>query len=62
DKKDQNKQDKPQPADDKQAQQKPASEKEIEAVLDSLERSPKDLEKERARLRAVRRRPPAKDW
>jgi Ca-activated chloride channel family protein len=58
----QDKKDQPQPADDKQAQQKPASEKEIEAVLDSLERSPKDLEKERARLRAVRRRPPAKDW
>jgi Ca-activated chloride channel family protein len=39
-----------------------ADQKEIEAVLDSLERSPKDLEKERARLRAVRRRPPVKDW
>ncbi len=36
--------------------------REIDAVLDSLERSPKALEKERARLRAVRRRPPAKDW
>jgi Ca-activated chloride channel family protein len=35
---------------------------EIEAVLDSLERSPKELEKLRARLRAVRRAPPAKDW
>jgi Ca-activated chloride channel family protein len=35
---------------------------EIDAVLDSLERSPKDLEKMRARLRAVRRAPPAKDW
>jgi hypothetical protein len=32
------------------------------AVLDNLERSPKDLEKERARLRAIRRRPPARDW
>jgi len=39
-----------------------ADEQEIGAVLDSLERDPKDLEKERARLRAVRRRPPAKDW
>jgi Ca-activated chloride channel family protein len=58
----QDKKDQPQPAEDKQPQQKPASEKEIEAVLDSLERSPKDLEKERARLRAVRRRPPVKDW
>jgi Ca-activated chloride channel family protein len=36
--------------------------KEIEAVLDSLERSPKDLEKERARLRAIRRAAPSKDW
>ena len=39
-----------------------ADEQEMGAVLDSLERNPKDLEKERARLRAVRRRPPAKDW
>jgi Ca-activated chloride channel family protein len=47
-------------------QQKPekaaADMREIEAVLDSLERSPKDLEKERARLRAIRRAPPSKDW
>ena len=42
--------------------QKPQDEKQIEAVLDNLERSSKDLEKERARLRAVRRAPPAKDW
>lgn len=42
--------------------EKPADMREIEAVLDSLERSPKDLEKERARLRAVRRAPPTKDW
>jgi len=40
----------------------PAAEQEMNAVLDNLERSPKDLEKERARLRAIRRRPPAKDW
>ena len=39
-----------------------AGEQEMNAVLDNLERSPKDLEKERARLRAVRRRPPARDW
>jgi Ca-activated chloride channel family protein len=44
------------------AKQPPPEEKDIGAVLDSLERSPKDLEKERARLRAVRRRPPARDW
>jgi Ca-activated chloride channel family protein len=76
-KKDQNKDDKKdQDKDkDKQDQQKPkdtpaekppapetADEQEIGAVLDSLERDPKELEKERARLRAVRRRPPAKDW
>jgi Ca-activated chloride channel family protein len=36
--------------------------REIDAVLDSLEHSPKDLEKMRAKLRAVRRAPPAKDW
>jgi tetratricopeptide (TPR) repeat protein len=39
-----------------------ADEQEMNAVLDNLERSPKDLEKERARLRAIRRRPPARDW
>lgn len=60
--KDQQNQPPPQPADEKKAEPKPADDKEIGAVLDSLERSPKDLEKERARLRAVRRRPPAKDW
>ncbi len=36
--------------------------KEIDAILDSLEQSPKSLEKERARARAVRRRPPEKDY
>jgi Ca-activated chloride channel family protein len=41
---------------------KAADMREIEAVLDSLERSPKNLEQERARLRAVRRQPPSKDW
>jgi tetratricopeptide (TPR) repeat protein len=46
-----------QPKDDKAPEMS-----EIDAVLDSLERSPKDLEKMRARLRAVRRAPPAKDW
>jgi Ca-activated chloride channel homolog len=40
----------------------PSDQKDMEPVLDSLERSPKDLEKERARLRAIRRRPPARDW
>jgi Ca-activated chloride channel family protein len=36
--------------------------REIETVLDSLERSPKDLEKERAQARAIRRAPPRKNW
>jgi Ca-activated chloride channel family protein len=47
---------------DAQKPEKGADMKEIEAVLDSLERSPKDLEKERARLRAIRRAAPNKDW
>jgi Ca-activated chloride channel family protein len=46
-----------QPQDDKTSDMN-----EVDAVLDNLERSPKDLEKMRARLRAVRRAPPAKDW
>lgn len=41
---------------------KAAAQRELEAVLDGLEKSPKDLERERARLRAVRRSPPARDW
>lgn len=67
-KKDEPKDDKQQPPNDQKkddaAKQPPppADEKEMGAVLDSLERSPKDLEKERARLRAIRRRPPARDW
>jgi tetratricopeptide (TPR) repeat protein len=59
DKKDDNKGDQPPPP--KPAGQEPQPQQ-IEAVLDNLERSSKDLEKERAKLRAVRRRPPAKDW
>jgi tetratricopeptide (TPR) repeat protein len=66
--KDDKKDDKQQPQNDQKkddaAKQPPppADDKEMGAVLDSLERSPKDLEKERARLRAIRRRPPARDW
>jgi Ca-activated chloride channel homolog len=45
-----------------QPQKEAADQQQVEAVLDNLERSSKDLEKARARLRAVRRRPPAKDW
>jgi len=67
DKKDQQKNDqaKDQPKDnpaEKPPEPKPGEQQDIGAVLDSLERSPKDLEKERARLRAVRRRPPERDW
>jgi Ca-activated chloride channel family protein len=77
DKKDQDKQENPQDQQQKQdpgAQQQPKEQpapgkddktpdmREIDAVLDNLEHSPKDLEKMRARLRAVRRAPPSKDW
>jgi tetratricopeptide (TPR) repeat protein len=41
---------------------KPPEQREIESVLDGLEKSPKDLEKQRARMRAVRRAPPTRDW
>lgn len=41
---------------------KGAEAREMDAVLDSLEKSPKDLEQYRAQQRAVRRQPPAKDW
>jgi Ca-activated chloride channel homolog len=71
DEKDQNKKDqseqkqnqeqpKPQPEEQKQEQKQ--DQKQIEATLDNLERSQKDLEKERARARAVRRAPPERDW
>ena len=36
--------------------------KEINAILDSLEQSPQEIEQQRARMRAVRRRAPVKDW
>ena len=42
--------------------EKPPGEREIESTLDNLEKSPKDLEKQRAMLRAVRRAPPTRDW
>jgi tetratricopeptide (TPR) repeat protein len=61
DKKDDQKKD-DQKSDAAKPQQPPPDEQEMNAVLDNLERSPKDLEKERARLRAIRRRPPARDW
>lgn len=67
DKKDEPKKDdkKDEPPKDEQkdkAENQPASENEIGQVLDSLEKSPKELEKQRARMRAVRRAPPTRDW
>jgi Ca-activated chloride channel family protein len=41
---------------------KSAEMREVDAILDNLERSPKALEQELARIRALNRRPPAKDW
>jgi tetratricopeptide (TPR) repeat protein len=71
-KKDPSKPDQPPPKPDDKDQEKgknppdekpkASEEQEIGAVLDSLERDPKELEKRRAQLRAVRRRPPTKDW
>ena len=67
DKKDDEKQgqDKKDDKDKKEQQPKPAGEdkaQQLEALLKNLEGNPKDLEKERARLRAVRRGRPARDW
>ncbi len=45
-----------------EGQAEPADMKEINAILDSLEQSPQEMERQRARMRAVRRRPPVKDW
>jgi Ca-activated chloride channel family protein len=62
-KKDASKGQQPQPsAGQEKKNETPADLREIDGILDSLERSPKALEQERARLRAVRRQPPAKDW
>lgn len=64
DKKDDQQDQKQQPKDEQKdkAENQPASENEIGQVLDSLEKSPKELEKQRARMRAVRRAPPTRDW
>lgn len=63
-KKDDKQDQKPPPKDEQKdkAENQPASENEIGQVLDSLEKSPKELEKQRARMRAVRRAPPTRDW
>ena len=61
---DENKKDKQ----DKDKQEKPQPEKAADnperllQMLKNLEANPKDLEKERARIRAVRRGPPPRDW
>jgi Ca-activated chloride channel family protein len=47
---------------DKEPPRTPNDQAEMEAILDNLERSPKELEQELARLRALNRKPPAKDW
>ena len=41
---------------------KSADQREMESALDGLDKSPKDLEKQRAMMRAVRRAPPTRDW
>jgi Ca-activated chloride channel family protein len=67
DKKDQGQKDKQDQQKEDQQQPKPEpgkqdDQQQIQSVLDNLERSQKDLEKERARVRAVRRAPPERDW
>ena len=61
DQQDQQKKDKQekQPPPEKPADNQPER---IQEMLKNLEANPKDLEKERARLRAVRRAAPARDW
>jgi Ca-activated chloride channel family protein len=62
-KQDEQKQNQPKPDQAETPKEEKAQQlREIDAVLNQLEKSPKDLEKMRARLRAVRRAPPAKDW
>jgi tetratricopeptide (TPR) repeat protein len=65
DKKDQDKKDKDKDKQEKQPQPEKAEQNQperIQEMLKNLEANPKDLERERARLRAVRRGPPARDW
>jgi Ca-activated chloride channel homolog len=59
DKKDQKDKQEKQPPPEKGAENQPER---IQQMLKNLEASPKDLEKERARLRAVRRGPVSRDW
>jgi len=48
--------------DDKSPPQPAPDMRQIDAILDSLEQSPRNLEQELARIRALGRKPPAKDW
>ena len=52
----------PQPAPGDEQKGNAADMKEINAVLDSLEQSPRQIEQQRARARAQQRRAPVKDW
>lgn len=52
----------PQPGSAGKSNKPPPDMQEVEAILDNLEKSPKALEQELARIRAMHRRPPAKDW
>jgi Ca-activated chloride channel family protein len=48
---------------DKPPEPRPGTDpREVEAILDNLEKSPKSLEAELAKVRAAHRRPAAKDW
>jgi tetratricopeptide (TPR) repeat protein len=58
----QNQKDQPDKQQNQKDQPDKQTEQQVDAVLDNLERSSKDLEKERAKARAVRRAPPARDW
>ena len=58
DKSEKDKQEK-QPQPEKAAENQPER---IQEMLKNIEANPKNLEKERARMRAVRRGPPARDW
>jgi len=58
DKQDKDKQEK-QPQPQKQEENQPER---IQEMLKNIEANPKNLERERARMRAVRRGPPARDW
>jgi Ca-activated chloride channel homolog len=64
---DKDKQDKKDDKDKQEKQPQPQKQEEnqperIQEMLKNIEANPKNLERERARMRAVRRGPPARDW